>query len=263
VGPGAARHGFAPPDGKWIATDCTDRRTRNLDAATGTETFRVEGDGRVRDLAFTADSVLLATVNEDGTVILVDAPSGSERSRVTRLFACSRIALSFDGALLAAAWDDNTVSVFDLSTGESPPPKLRELPFTGPVSGLAFNPAEHTVAVATAGASVAVYDAREGSELIRILQPAPVSHFAFSADGALIATTASSGCGRADRNQRERISVFDRESFLAAVRRLYRIRSLRRRLRLPAAARLHRCNRRMERICLKTMATHFFRHPTS
>jgi WD40 repeat protein len=178
----------ADPLGTRIATGCADRGTRLLDAATGAATVVAEGDGRVQDLAFTPDGQLLATANQDGTVILVDVAKASERSRVTRPFGCSRIAFALDGTLLAAAWDDNTVSVYDLTTGESPPPKLRELAFAAPVSGLAFNPAEHTVAIAVAGASVTVYDARDGIELVRILQPASVGHFAFSADGALIAT---------------------------------------------------------------------------
>jgi WD40 repeat protein len=178
----------AGPDGKRIATGCADRHTRILDALTGAETFSVKGDGRVRALAFTPDATLLGTANEDGTIVLVDPAAGSERSRLTRLFGCSEIAFSTDGTLLAAAWDDNRVSVHDLTSGESPPPKLRELAFAAPVSGLAFNPAEHTIAIAVAGASLVVYDARDGIELVRILQPAPVGHFAFTADGALIAT---------------------------------------------------------------------------
>jgi WD40 repeat protein len=166
-----------------------DGNTRILDALTGTEAFSLEGDGRVQALAFIPGGALLATANEDGNVVLFDAATPSEHSRVTRLFACSRITFSFDGALLAAAWDDNTVSIFDITTSGSPPPKLQEFGYAAPISGLAFNPAEHTVAVATAGASVVVCDARDGIELVRILQPIPVSHFAFSADGALIATT--------------------------------------------------------------------------
>jgi WD40 repeat protein len=176
-------------DGKKIATGCADRNTRILDAGTGTETFSIEGDGKVQALAFTPDGTLLATANEDGTVILIDTAAGAERGRVTRLFGCSGIALSSDGALLATAWDDNTVSVYDITTGGSAPPKLRELAFPAPIPGLAFHPAEPAVAVATAGASVALYDVRDGIELVRILPPAPVSRFAFSADGALITTT--------------------------------------------------------------------------
>jgi WD40 repeat protein len=182
-------------DGDWIATGCLDRNTRILDALIGTETFRIEGDGRVQALAFTPDGALLATANEDGNVVLIDAAAASEQSRVTRPFGCSRIAFSFDGALLAAAWDDNTVSIFDITTSRSPQ-EVQRLARTLPISGLAFNPVEYSVAVATAGATVVVYDARDGIELVRIQQPTPVSHFAFSADGGLIATASDDGIVR-------------------------------------------------------------------
>jgi WD40 repeat protein len=197
----------ADPLGTRIATGCADRGTRLLDAETGAATLVAEGDGRVQDLAFTPDGQLLATANQDGTVGLVDVVKASERSRVTRPFGCSRIAFALDGTLLAAAWDDNRVSVHDLTTGESPPPKLRELAFAAPVSGLAFNPAEHTIAIAVAGASLVVYDARDGIELVRILQPAPAGHFAFTADGALIATAGE------DRVVRVWTSGTDKEGF--------------------------------------------------
>ncbi len=189
-------------DGKWIATGCTDRKTRIIDALTGTETFSVGGDGTdgtegaVRAVVFQPNGSLLATGNEDGRVVLIDAATASVRGRVTRLFGCSHIAFSFDGALLAAAWDDYTVSIFDITTSSSPPPKLQEFAYTAPISGLAFNPADNSVAVATAAASIAVHDARDGIELVRILHPKPAAHFAFSADGALIATISDDGIVR-------------------------------------------------------------------
>ena len=141
------------PDGKWIATDCADRKSRAYSTPSpGMKPSQVPGgDGRVA-LAFTLNGALLATANEDGNVTLVDAAAASVQSRVTRNFGCSRIAFSFDGALLAAAWDDNTVSIFDVTTVSSPQ-EVQRLARTAPISGLAFNPAEHTVAVATAGAS--------------------------------------------------------------------------------------------------------------
>jgi WD40 repeat protein len=149
----------------------------------------------VQALAFSPDGALLATANEDGNLILVDAAAAAEQSRVTRPITCARIAFSLDGALLAAAWDDNSVSILDV-TSSSSPQELQRLALAAPILEMAFNPGEHTVAVATAGASVVVYDARDGIELVRILQPTPVSQFAFSADGGLIATTSDDGIVR-------------------------------------------------------------------
>lgn len=176
-------------DGTRIATGCADRKTRILDVATGTETFSVEGDGRVHAVVFQPDGPLLATANEDGTVVLIDATTASVQGRVTRPVACSHVAFSFDATLLAAAWDDNTVSVFGITGGGSSPPKLQELTYAAPVSALAFNPADNAVAVATAAPSVAVHDASSGVQLVRLLHPGPARHLAFSSDGALIATS--------------------------------------------------------------------------
>jgi WD40 repeat protein len=174
-------------DGTRIATGCADRKTRIIDAVTGAETFSVEGDGRVRAVVFQANGPLLATGNEDGTVVLIDAATAAVRGRITRPIGCSHLAFNFDATMLAAAWDDNTVSVFAIDAG-SPPPKLHEFASVSPVSALAFNPAGNNVAVAAAATSVAVFDARSGTELARIVHQRPARDFAFSADGTLIAT---------------------------------------------------------------------------
>ena len=156
----------ASADGTWIATGCLDRKTRILDALTGSATPCAEGDGRVQALAFSPDAALLATANEDGNVILIDVASAAEQRRVTRPFGCSRIAFSFDGALLAAAWDDNAVSIFEI-TSSSPPQEVKRLVLAAPITGLAFHPGEATVAVAASGRPVVIYDARDGIELVR------------------------------------------------------------------------------------------------
>ncbi|MGC5018385.1 hypothetical protein [Micromonospora sp. DT47] len=75
------------------------------------------------------------------------------------------------------------------TTSGSPPVKLQELGYSLPVSELAFNPVDNSLAVATAAASIAVHDPRSGIELARILHPKPARSFAFSADGVLVATT--------------------------------------------------------------------------
>jgi WD40 repeat protein len=175
-------------DGKWVATGCADRKTRILDALTGTETFpSVGGEGRVGALAFQPNGPLLGSGNEDGNVLLIDAAKATVRGRVTRPFGCSHIAFSFDGTMFAAAWDDNTVSIFEIS-GSSSVAKVQEFSYDAPISALAFSPADDSVAVATAAASISIRDAHSGIELARILHPQAVSRFAFSADGALIAT---------------------------------------------------------------------------
>jgi WD40 repeat protein len=175
-------------DGAWIGTGCADRTTRVLDATTGTQTFAVTADGKVRALAFQPGHRLLATANEDGSVVLIDVATATEHGRIERLFGCSHLAFVPGGMLLATAWDDNTVSIYDVTT-PGPPPKLRELTVPAPVSGLVANPRDGTIATLVTGStSVLVYDPGSGQEQIRILHPSPVQDVAISADGAFVAT---------------------------------------------------------------------------
>jgi WD40 repeat protein len=177
----------ASRDGKWIATGCLDRKTRLLDAATGAEAFSTgAADGQIRAVNFAPDSALLATANEDGTVIVVEVSHAAEAGRITRLIGCTHLAFNSDATLLATAWDDNTVFIHAL-TGGVPAP-VRQLPVANAVSGLAFNPADDTLAVAASNMSVTIVDAHSGEVIIALMHPQPVRDFAFAADGSLIAT---------------------------------------------------------------------------
>jgi WD40 repeat protein len=202
----------ASPDGAWIATGCADRTTRILDAATGAQAFSVTGDGKVRALAFqpprtmpgTANEdgsiVLVGTANEDGSIVLVDAATATERGRISRLVGCAHIAFGFDGMTLAAAWDDNTVSIHDI-TAAGTPPELLTFTVTAPVTALAVNPSDGSIAVSIAdGTSAVARDPHSGIELIRLLHPAPVVGAAISADGALVATTCADNIVRVWRS---------------------------------------------------------------
>jgi WD40 repeat protein len=182
-------------DGRWIGTGCVDRRTRILDASTGTETFNAAAEGKVRALAFQqATGALLASGNDDGTVLLIDAETLTQR-RVTHGFGCSQLAFSADGTLLVVSWDDKTVAVYDL-TAAGDPPKLQEFRCTTPISVLAFHPSDNSVAVAAETTHVALHDPHTGTELARYLHPGTVRDFAFSANGTMLATTADDGSVR-------------------------------------------------------------------
>jgi WD40 repeat protein len=199
-------------DGAWIATGCADRTTRILDAAAGTQKFSVTGDGKVRAIAFQPPRtvpgaanedggiVLAGTANEDGSIVLVDAATATERGRISRPVGCAHIAFGFDGTTLAAAWDDNTVSIYDISAAGTPP-ELLTFTVTAPVTALAVNPSDGSIAVSVAdGTSVVARDPHSGIELIRLLHPAPVVDTAISADGALVATTCADNIVRVWRS---------------------------------------------------------------
>jgi WD40 repeat protein len=178
----------ASSDGRWIATGCADRKTRILDALTGEETFAVEGGDTVETVIFAPNSSLAATINGDGTIIVIDAATATKRDPATRPFPFGASAFSFDQTMIAAACedDDNTVLIYDV-TGSAAPRLVQQIACPAPVSDLAFNPADNTIAILTSPSSLVVRDAHTGVELVRVSQP--VDHFAFSADGTLMATT--------------------------------------------------------------------------
>ena len=186
----------ASRDGNWIATGCADRITRILDAQSGTEIFTsVAGGGAVSEIAFQSNTSLLGSSNLDTQVLLINAANPTERGQLTRHFPCRHIAFSSDTTMLAVADDNNTVAIYDITTISSPQ-QLQELGFAAPITALAFNPADNSIAAAIGAKSVVVYDPRSGIELTRILHPQPVRQFSFSADGALIATASDDGIVR-------------------------------------------------------------------
>jgi len=186
----------ASRDGKWIATGCADRITRILDAQSGAEIFTsVAGGGAVSEVAFQPNTSLLGSSNLDTQVLLINAANPTQRGQLTRHFPCRHIAFSFDTTMLAVADDNNTVAIYDITTVSSPQ-LLYEFGFAAPITALAFNPADNSIAAAIGAKSVVVHDPRSGIELTRILHPQPVRQFSFSADGALIATASDDGTVR-------------------------------------------------------------------
>jgi WD40 repeat protein len=178
----------ASADGKWVATGCADRITRILDAATGAVIFSSPaGDGRVTAVAFAPTTTVLASANEDGSVLLVDAANPTHSGNLTRPVPCRLIAVSGDSTLLAVADDTNTVTVYDITTITNPTLQ-QQISFTAPITALAFGPADSGLAIAIGATNVTLYEPRTGNELQRVLHPQPVRQFAFGADGPLLAT---------------------------------------------------------------------------
>jgi WD40 repeat protein len=66
------------PDGRTAATACDGETMQVWDLATGKETFRRQGFGVVRSLAFAPNSRLLASGHADGTVLVWELPAQAE-----------------------------------------------------------------------------------------------------------------------------------------------------------------------------------------
>jgi WD40 repeat protein len=180
----------ASPNGKWVATGGMDRITRILDAQNGGQEMfaSAAGDGRVEGLAFQPGTSVLGSANEDGRILLIDADDHSRTGLVTRNSPCRLIAFSADPTtpLLAVADDTNTIGVYDVSSLASPQ-LIQQLKCTAPITALAFNRADSSLATATGQTTVTVHDPRAGGELQRIVHPQPVRQFAIG-DAALLTT---------------------------------------------------------------------------
>ena len=172
----------ASHDGNWIATACADKRTRIIDAHTGTETYKTDPPSNelIQALTFQPNGPLVAAGSNDGSVILLDPGAASPvLGQITRNFGCTHLAFSRDATKLAVAWNDKSVTLYDITANGDPTP-LREFRFAATVSALAFNPADNTVTVATAATSISRFDVQTGTALAPVLHPQAARNFAFS-----------------------------------------------------------------------------------
>jgi WD40 repeat protein len=204
--PNAVTHvvlpGSPPADGGWVGTGCADRATRILDAATGQQRYRFDHGGRVVALATdttatdtTAAGPLLATANEDGSVLVVDAVTGVIRGRFGHPRALTTVALA--GSRLAAGDVDGRVRLYDLDGDAGTP--IREWPLRAAITALVFQPTAGRLVVADATGMVRLLDPGTGAEYQRFPHPAAVHGIAVAADGTLLATAGADAVARVFR----------------------------------------------------------------
>jgi WD40 repeat protein len=157
----------------------------------------LKGHGtRVLSTAFSPDGKQLATIGDDGTVIIWDANTGNELLRLpgttkaSDLITEQRIAYSPDGKRLAVC-DSNQLKVYAPTSGEL----LMALSgHEKDVLSVAFSIDGKYLATGSGDTTVRIWDASSG-DLLRVLEghSAEVGGLAFSPDGKLLVTSSENG----------------------------------------------------------------------
>ncbi len=152
---------------------------------------RFQHDSKVRQLAYSADGKLLASLGGDDRVSLWDTATGRERARYRAREGTRSMALSPDGRLLALTVGEGPIQIRETATG-------RERRPLGPMSLtttlLLFSPDARTLAaVEKLGTEethrVRLWNAATGKELAPFPEVREaISTLAFSADGRRLAT---------------------------------------------------------------------------
>jgi WD40 repeat protein len=173
------------PDGALLAVGGNDGSVRLLDVAARSEAAVLKGhrDG-VRDVAFSPDGRLLASVGEygDRTVRVWDVASRSPVAVLEGHAACAySVAFSPDGLLLASGSTDGTVRLWATAAWRP----LAVLNQGTSAYGLAFSPDGTRLAVGCADNAVRLWDVATRQEVAEVWGHAAYVHaVAFSPDGA-------------------------------------------------------------------------------
>jgi WD40 repeat protein len=131
----------------------TDRTTRVVDVATGTEIpLRARGD-RVLALAFSRDGGYVATGSNEGASIY-DAKTGEETSHFPHQRSVECVVLSPDGLYIATADIDNNVHTFNVTTGG----EASRFSLDEPVRALAFTREGRSLRVVSGSSAISYRD---------------------------------------------------------------------------------------------------------
>lgn len=195
------------PDGKWIAAGQMDGRIILINPQTGLIAMRlVFHTHSVRGLAFSrpekagSSSALLASGDEDGTIIVWDLATGNLRFQFSNPlfgywgYGIRSLAFSPLNRILATGGDQGYVALWNMSTG-------KELPHLqsqhGLVFSIAFSPDGAKLASACGDGSVQMWDFASGTALFRMTgHEYGAWSVAYSPDGTTIATGAGDGMVR-------------------------------------------------------------------
>ena len=168
---------------------------RLYDVATEVELARLRGHtAPVADMAFSADSTVLASGSADKTVRLWDARTGEHLATLAgHTDSVNTIAFSADGARLASGSTDKTVRLWDATNVRAVQPKAILRGHTEAVHSVGFA-AKSAILVSVSTKRFGLWDAHTGKQIaMREEHPNGISAVAFSPNSDTLASSGAWG----------------------------------------------------------------------
>ena len=174
------------PDGKYLATGCTDGLARVWDVSTGKEIAHIAHNDHeyILSIAFSPDSKYVISGSSDKTAKVWEAASGREIAHMTHDDLVIAVAFSPDGKYVASGSWDNTVRVWEAMTGK----EISHMTHDGPVQALAISPDGKYVISGSTDNTARIWDVNSGNEIARLIHESAVHAVTFSSDGKYVAT---------------------------------------------------------------------------
>jgi len=200
------------PDGKWLAIG-EESAIQIYDAASLQPAQRFQGmSGFVRNLAWSPDSVRLASGDDHGTVRIWDLQSSKALlTQSVHTKYVDELAWSPDGKRIASASWDNSVKIWDSTTGDV----LGSYADTSYVDDVEWSPDGTKVVSGGLGYRVFLFDVATNKVLFVMAgHGSPIRSVTWSPDGRQIASTASDNTVRLwDAVTGKQLYVFDNKGY--------------------------------------------------
>jgi WD40 repeat protein/serine/threonine protein kinase len=207
-GPGGYLFGAAvSPDGRTLATACTDGAVHTWDMTSGEGKVALRCNVGALAVAVSPDGRLLAATSGEGIVRVWDAVARREVQRLQMSPSPMGVAFSPDGKALVSSGTDGVVWLWDTTTWKTLPPPER---YGYPLWSVAFSPDGKTLAAGAANGAVVFWDmaTRQQRNWGRLGEAIP-RDVAFSPDGKTLASAGHGPATGGDNPRTPEIALWD------------------------------------------------------
>jgi WD40 repeat protein len=176
-------------EGTAVLIDFERWSIRRRVAVSGDDAARVssaEVPGREVGVALSPDGTLLATVDNEGRVVLEGLAGDDRTTAAVGKGPAFAAAFSADGRYLATGFANGTALLIDVERGQSAPVAL--VGHAGHISDVAFSPDDDLLAVASRG-GITLWDVGTRQRIGELVARSNPFEMAFTSDGSSLATT--------------------------------------------------------------------------